>query len=123
MTHRRPTFSALSTGTFTVISLCRILIVRYSRCSPRTSLTSLETIVPAPWWGYTTLSPTSNTPRALPSSGPCVRLAHEKRRRWSAGVYPHSTEDFAALGPSAHLPGDRQAHAASSSSSAATDAS
>src|SRR5579885_2900720 len=58
ITLRRPTRSALSAGTFTVMSLCRILIVRYSRFSPRTSFFSRFTTVPAPWWGYTTLSPT-----------------------------------------------------------------
>src|SRR3569623_1215625 len=58
ITLRRPTRSALSAGTFTVMSLCRILIVRYSRFSPRTSFFSLFTTVPAQWCGYTTLSPT-----------------------------------------------------------------
>src|SRR6266566_7946499 len=58
ITFRRPTRSALSAGTFTVMSLCRILIVRYSRFSPSTSRFSRLTTVPAPWWGYTTLSPT-----------------------------------------------------------------
>src|ERR671939_1517613 len=58
ITFRRPTRSALSAGTFTVMSLCRILIVRYSRFSPRTSFFSRFTTVPAPWCGYTTLSPT-----------------------------------------------------------------
>src|SRR5690348_528892 len=57
ITVRRPTFSAFSQGTCTVMSLCRILIVRYSRFSPRTSRDSFLTIVPAPWCGYTTLSP------------------------------------------------------------------
>ena len=33
ITRRRPTLSAFSDGTCTVMSLCRILIVRYSRCS------------------------------------------------------------------------------------------
>src|SRR6478736_2849806 len=58
ITLRSPTRSALSAGTFTVMSLCRILIVRYSRFSPSTSRRSRFTTVPAPWWGYTTLSPT-----------------------------------------------------------------
>src|SRR3954454_7244679 len=40
------------------MSLCRIWIVRYSRFCPRTSRSSFFTIVPAPWCGYTTLSPT-----------------------------------------------------------------
>src|SRR5205807_449403 len=44
------------------MSLWRILIVRYSRFSPRTSRFSFFTTVPAPWWGYTTLSPTLNKP-------------------------------------------------------------
>src|ERR1700744_1452796 len=55
---RGPTFSAFSAGTSNVKSLCRILIVRYSRVSPRTSRFSRFTTVPAPWCGYTTLSPT-----------------------------------------------------------------
>src|SRR3954467_8183909 len=58
ITLRSPTRSALSAGTFTVMSLCRILMVRYSRFSPSTSRFSRFTTVPAPWWGYTTLSPT-----------------------------------------------------------------
>src|SRR4029077_3303085 len=58
ITLHRPTRSALSAGSFTVMSLCRILMVRYSRFSPRTSFFSRFTTVPAPWWGYTTLSPT-----------------------------------------------------------------
>src|SRR5438874_660799 len=62
ITLRRPTFSALSEGTLTVMSLCRILIVRYSRFSPRTSRFSFFTTVPAPWCGYTTLSPTLYKP-------------------------------------------------------------
>ena len=36
MTFRSPTFSAFSHGTLTVMSLCRILIVRYSRFLPST---------------------------------------------------------------------------------------
>ena len=44
------------------MSLCRILIVRYSRFAPRTSRDSFLTIVPAPWCGYTTLSPTLYKP-------------------------------------------------------------
>ena len=58
ITFRNPTRSALSAGTLTVMSLCRILIVRYSRVSPRISRRSRFTMVPAPWCGYTTLSPT-----------------------------------------------------------------
>src|SRR5215475_14697307 len=67
ITLRRPTRSALSAGTFTVMSLCRILMVRYSRFSPRTSFFSRFTTVPAPWWGYTTLSPTLYKLAPLPS--------------------------------------------------------
>src|SRR5581483_819581 len=44
------------------MSLCRILIVRYSRFCPRTSRDSFFTTVPAPWCGYTTLSPTLYKP-------------------------------------------------------------
>src|SRR3954468_99774 len=66
MTRRRPTWSAFSHGTCTVMSLCRILIVRYSRFCPRTSRDSFLTTVPAPWCGYTTLSPTLYKP-VLPS--------------------------------------------------------
>src|SRR3954447_9736639 len=62
ITFRSPTFSAFSDGTLTVMSLCRILIVRYSRFSPRTSRFSFFTTVPAPWCGYTTLSPTLYKP-------------------------------------------------------------
>src|SRR5829696_7963176 len=62
ITVRRPTCSALSTGTFTVMSLCRIWMVRYSRVCPKTSRFSFLTTMPAPWCGYTTLSPTSNKP-------------------------------------------------------------
>src|SRR4029450_13737692 len=62
ITLRRPTFSAFSEGTLTVMSLCRILIVRYSRFSPSTSRDSFFTTVPAPWCGYTTLSPTLDNP-------------------------------------------------------------
>src|SRR3954452_4301270 len=57
ITLRSPTRSAFSAGTLTVISLWSILIVRYSRVSPRTSFFSRFTTVPAPWCGYTTLSP------------------------------------------------------------------
>src|SRR6202012_3333033 len=70
MTFLRPTSSAFSAGTFTVMSLCRILIVRYSRFSPRTSRFSRFTTVPAPWCGYTTLSPTLYK---LTPSPDCVR--------------------------------------------------
>src|SRR5258707_756724 len=62
ITLRRPTWSAFSHGTCTVMSLCRILIVRYSRFCPRTSRDSFLMTVPAPWCGYTTLSPTLYKP-------------------------------------------------------------
>src|SRR6266700_8290399 len=76
ITFRRPTRSALSLGTFTVMSLCRILIVRYSRFSPRTSRVSFLTTVPAPWWGYTTLSPTLYN-----ADPPLSSFAYPQRRR------------------------------------------
>src|SRR5215218_9293584 len=62
MTFRRPTRSAFSVGTCTVMSLCRIWIWRYSRSSPSTFRFSFLTTVPAPWCGYTTLSPTLYKP-------------------------------------------------------------
>src|SRR6185437_14544137 len=65
ITFRRPTSSAFSAGTFTVMSLWSILIVRYSRVSPSTSFFSRLTTVPAPWCGYTTLSPTLYKPSPL----------------------------------------------------------
>src|SRR6516162_6107379 len=40
ITRRRPAIAAFSVGTMTVMSLCRILIVRYSRLSPSTFLRS-----------------------------------------------------------------------------------
>ena len=48
ITRRRPASAAFSVGTMTVMSLCRILIVRYSRRSPRISLSSLRITFPAP---------------------------------------------------------------------------
>src|SRR5437763_12036755 len=75
ITLRRPTSSAFSAGTFTVMSLCSIRIVRYSRFSPSTSRFSRFTTVPAPWWGYTTLSPT------LYKLTPSPVGLHEKRRQ------------------------------------------
>src|SRR4029453_10308264 len=63
ITGRRPTASALSAGTCTVMSLCRIRIVRYSRFCPSTSRDSFLTTVPAPWWGETPFAPTLNKPR------------------------------------------------------------
>src|SRR3954471_3126854 len=62
ITLRRPTASAFSVGTFTVISLWRILIVMYSRFCPSTVRDSFFTTVPAPCCGYTTLSPTLYKP-------------------------------------------------------------
>src|SRR6478672_7718400 len=44
------------------MSLWRILIVMYSRFCPRTVRDSFFTTVPAPWCGYTTLSPTLYKP-------------------------------------------------------------
>src|SRR5215218_2889087 len=61
ITRRRPAIAAFSVGTMTVMSLWRILIVRYSRRSPSTSFCSFLSTCPAPWWGYTTLSPISNS--------------------------------------------------------------
>src|SRR5919204_1682251 len=75
ITLRSPTLSAFSVGTLTVMSLCRILIVRYSRFCPRTLRDSFLTTVPAPWCGYTTLSPTLYKP-----SLPFVALSPERRR-------------------------------------------
>ena len=74
ITFRSPTRSALSLGTFTVMSLCRILIVMYSRFSPSTSRVSFLTTVPAPWCGYTTLSPTLYNP-SLPL---CIGVSAKK---------------------------------------------
>ena len=51
ITRRSPASAAFSVGTITVMSLCRILIVRYSRRSPRTSFFSLRSTLPAPWCG------------------------------------------------------------------------
>src|SRR5919202_5632880 len=62
ITFRSPTFSAFSDGTLTVMSLWRILIVRYSRFCPSTSRCSFFTTVPAPGCWYTTLSPTLYKP-------------------------------------------------------------
>src|SRR3972149_1650726 len=62
ITLRRPTRSAFSVGTLTTMSLWRIWMVKYSRSWLRAVRISFRTTVPAPWWGYTTLSPTSNTP-------------------------------------------------------------
>ena len=51
ITRRSPARPAFSLGTMTVMSLWRILMVRYSRFSPRTSFISFLRILPAPWWG------------------------------------------------------------------------
>ena len=48
MTRRRPALPAFSHGTMTVMSLWRILIVRYSRFSPRMSFSSFLMTCPAP---------------------------------------------------------------------------
>src|SRR5215207_2609411 len=61
MTRRRPALPAFSQGTITVMSLWRILIVRYWRFSPKISLSSFLRTWPAPWCGYTTLSPISKS--------------------------------------------------------------
>src|SRR3954454_20157604 len=73
------------------MSLCRILMVRYSRSCPRTMRDSLLTTVPAPWCGYTTLSPTSNK-LALPLSAHFTKTAGAERlparERHSSGDSP-----------------------------------
>src|SRR5919109_4850041 len=61
ITRRRPASAAFSHGTITVMSLCRILMVRYSRSSPNILRRSFLRTLPAPWWGYTTLSPHSKS--------------------------------------------------------------
>ena len=48
ITRRRPASAAFSVGTRTVMSLWRILIVRYSRRSPRISISSFFSTLPAP---------------------------------------------------------------------------
>src|ERR1700748_609643 len=58
ITLRRPTRSALSAGTLHVVSFVLIFFVGCSRFLPRPSYFSRFTTVPAPWCGYTTLSPT-----------------------------------------------------------------
>src|SRR5207237_4411584 len=57
---RMPTSSALSDGTASVRSPCATFSTRYSFFSPKTSRISLRSITAAPWWGYTTRSPTLN---------------------------------------------------------------
>ena len=54
ITRRSPAFAAFSHGTMTVMSLWRILMVRYSRLTPSTSFISFFCTIPAPWCGYTT---------------------------------------------------------------------
>jgi len=51
ITRRRPASAAFSQGTMTVMSLCRILMVRYSRSSPNIFRRSFLRTLPAPWWG------------------------------------------------------------------------
>src|SRR5436190_1798798 len=97
ITLRRPTRSALSLGTFTVMSLCRILMVRYSRFSPSTVRVSRLTTVPAPWWGYTTLSPTlynADPPlrRSFSTTTPATtmlrrRLGQYSENRWKTPTF------------------------------------
>ncbi len=48
MIGRNPATDAFWVGTITVMSLWRILIVRYSRLSPRTSFISFLSTLPAP---------------------------------------------------------------------------
>ena len=48
MTRRRPATDAFSQGTMTVMSLWRILMVRYSRSSPKIFFISFLTTFPAP---------------------------------------------------------------------------
>src|SRR5438874_372574 len=97
ITLRRPTRSALSLGTFTVMSSCRILMVRYSRFSPSTVRVSRLTTVPAPWWGYTTLSPTlynADPPlrRSFSTTTPATtmlrrRLGQYSENRWKTPTF------------------------------------
>ncbi len=59
MTSRRPTSSALSTGTSMTSSLWWIWRVMYFLSTPLMVRVLTAVIVAAPWWGYTTVSPTS----------------------------------------------------------------
>src|SRR4051812_10060480 len=73
------------------MSLCRIWIVRYSRFCPRTSRCSFFTIVPAPWCGYTTLSPTLY--KRIPFLA--AEIAMKTGRQWvsagaRAGIVPQN---------------------------------
>jgi hypothetical protein len=97
ITFRSPTRSALSAGTFTVMSLWRILIVRYSRFSPSTSRVSFLTTVPAPWCGYTTLSPTLYN--AVP---PRSKLAYPQRSR-RVTLPPASPQSLAKIAGNSHF--------------------
>src|ERR1022692_1115381 len=53
-----PTSSALSDGTRTVRSPLSTLSTRYVLSSPLIDRISISSIRAAPWWGYTTVSPT-----------------------------------------------------------------
>ena len=55
---RMPTSSALSAGTASVRSPWATFRTRYSVFSPKASRVSFRSITAAPWWGYTTRSPT-----------------------------------------------------------------
>src|SRR5207247_5242109 len=107
ITFRRPTFSAFSYGTLTVRPLWRILIVRYSRFWPSTSRCSFFTTVPAPWCGYTTLSPTLYKPppqdrRVLSRRRRRVARAAGKSRQYSE----HHAKRPAFPGISLEIPGN-----------------
>src|SRR6266576_2926549 len=84
-------------GPLPVMSLCRILMVRYSRFSPSTVRVSRLTTVPAPWWGYTTLSPTlynADPPlrRSFSTTTPATtmlrrRLGQYSENRWKTPTF------------------------------------
>src|SRR5262249_40845028 len=95
ITCRSPTASAFSEGTLTVMSLWRILIVRYSRFSPSTSRFSLFTTVPAPWCGYTTLSPTLNKPSSHRDRG---STRQQRRRHLAPGAVVKSVSKSPQIG-------------------------
>src|SRR4249919_2249916 len=57
---RMPTSSALSDGTASVRSPWATRNTRYSFFSPKATRISFFSITAAPWWGYTTWSPTLN---------------------------------------------------------------
>src|SRR2546423_15406038 len=71
------------------MSLWRILIVMYSRFCPRTVRDSFFTTVPAPWCGYTTLSPTLYKP-TLPFRRLHRQHAHERDPVGDASQYTES---------------------------------